>query len=202
MTTAIAISPVRNNLARAISDMFSPPVAALPALCLGVWASHDRRTGWFALAYFLIAVGLPTLYVAWEVRMGRITDFHMSKRSERVGPFVVSLGCGMAAWILCWGLGAPKDFVAPVLALLLQTLVLFVITLFWQISVHTAVTASLVTFAFMVVGPLAASFFLLVPLVAWARVYLGRHTVPQTIVGALVGVSCFVVLFALHGTAW
>ena len=49
-------------------------------------------------------------------------DFHMSKRRERVAPFVVSLVCGLAAWILCLALGAPLDFVAPVLALLLQTL--------------------------------------------------------------------------------
>jgi membrane-associated phospholipid phosphatase len=202
MSTALAVSPLRANLARAISDIFSPPVAAVPALALGVWASDVRGTCWYALAYFLIAVGIPTLYVVWAVRTGRISDFHVSNRSERVGPFVVSLICGLGAWLLCLALGAPLDFVAPVLALLLQTLALFVITLFWQISVHTAVTASLVTFACLVIGPAAASLFVLVPLVAWARIYLGRHTVSQTIVGACLGVSCFMLLIALHGIVW
>ncbi len=202
MTTALAISPVRTNLARAISDLFSPPVAAIPALALGVWASDTRGTCWYALGYFLIAVGLPTVYVIWAIRTGRISDFHMAKRNERVAPFIVSLVCGLAAWLACLACGAPIDFVAPVLALLLQTLLLFLITLFWQISVHTAVTSSMVTFACLVMGPAARGLLVLIPLVAWARVYLGRHTVIQTVVGACLGIACFLVLFALHGRIW
>jgi membrane-associated phospholipid phosphatase len=108
----------------------------------------------------------------------------------------------LAAWLLILVMGAPLDFVAPVLALLLQTLLLFLITLVWQVSVHTAVTASLVTFICLVVGPGALLLIGLIPLVAWARLYLGRHTVAQTVVGACVGSSCFAILFALRGIAW
>ena len=76
------------------------------------------------------------------------------------------------------------------------------ITLFWQVSVHTAVTASLVTYTCLVVGPEVMPIIGLIPLVAWARLYLDRHTVAQTVVGACVGASCFAVFFALHGIAW
>jgi membrane-associated phospholipid phosphatase len=202
MSNVLTLSPVRANFARAISDLFSPPVAAVPALAVGAWASQSRGTYWYALLYFCIAVLLPVVYVVWAIRTGRIADFHMSNRRERVAPFMVSLLCGLAAWILLIELGAPRDFVAPVLALLVQTLLLFLITLVWQVSVHTAVTASLVTFTCLVVGPSAVLLIGFVPLVAWARLYLGRHTVAQTVVGACVGCSCFAILFALRGIAW
>ena len=202
MSNVLTLSSVRGNLARAVSDVFSPPVVAVPALAVGAWASHSRGTYWYALLYFSIGVVLPVLYVIWAIRAGRITDFHMSNRRERVAPFAVSLVCGLSAWILLVVMGAPRDFVAPVLALLLQTLLLFLITLVWQVSVHTAVTASLVTFTCLVVGPPAMLLIGLIPLVAWARLYLGRHTVAQTVAGACVGSSCFAILFALHGIAW
>jgi membrane-associated phospholipid phosphatase len=202
MSNVLTLSPVRANFARAISDIFSPPVVAVPALAVGAWASHTQGTYWYALLYFCIAVLLPVGYVVWAIRTGRIADFHMCNRRERVAPFVVSLICGLAAWLLILVMGAPLDFVAPVLALLLQTLLLFLITLVWQVSVHTAVTASLVTFICLVVGPGALLLIGLIPLVAWARLYLGRHTVAQTVVGACVGSSCFAILFALRGIAW
>ncbi|HEX4145512.1 MAG TPA: hypothetical protein VHY91_18545 [Pirellulales bacterium] len=202
MSNVLTLSPVRANFARAISDVFSPPVMAVPALAVGAWASQTRGAYWYALLYFGVGVLLPVFYVVWAIRTGRIADFHMSNRRERVAPFAVSLICGAGAWFLLLALGAPLDFVAPVLALLLQTLLLFLITLVWQVSVHTAVTASLVTFTCLEVGAGAILLIGLIPLVAWARLYLGRHTVAQTVVGACVGSSCFVILFALRGIAW
>ena len=202
MSNVLTLSPVRANFARAVSDVFSPPVMAVPALAVGAWASHTRGAYWYALLYFAIGCLLPVLYVVWAIHAGRITDFHMSKRRERVAPFLVSLVCGLSAWIVLVMLGAPRDFVARFWPFCSQTLLLFLITLVWQVSVHTAVTASLVTFTCLVVGPGAMLLIALIPLVAWARLYLGRHTVAQTVVGACLGSSCFAILFALHGIAW
>ena len=148
----------------------------MPALAFGAWASHTPGTYRYALLYFCVAVLVPALYVVWAVRTGRISDFHMANRRERVAPFVVSLVCGLSAWLLLMGVGAATGFVALVFAMLLQTLLLFLITLAWQVSVHTAVAASLVTFVCQVVGPEAMPLAGLIPLVAWARLYLGRHT--------------------------
>ncbi len=203
MTTALAISPVRTNLARAVSDMFSPPVAAIPALALGVWASQSTGTCWFALAYFLIAVGLPTAYVVWAVRTGRISDFHMAKRDERFGPFAVSLVCGLGAWLLCLGLGAAGRFRRAGAGAAIADAA--------AIRDHAVLADQRAYGGHGQPGDVclpgdwaraAGLLVALVPLVAWARVHLGRHTTAQTIVGACLGTGCFVLLFALHGIAW
>ncbi len=202
MNNALTLTPVRAGVARMISDVSSPPALAVPALAFGVLANRTPGTYRYALLYFCIAVLVPVLYVVWAVCSGRITDFHMANRRERVAPFVVSLICGLSAGLLLMGMGAPPAFVALVFAMFLQTLLLFLITLAWQVSVHTAVTASLVTFACQVVGPEAMPLAGFVPLVASARLYLGRHTLAQTVVGACVGSSCFALFFALRGIAW
>jgi len=201
-TPSIAISRARAGLARVISDLFSPPVLAVPGLLLGAQFSAVPGVYSYALAYFLVGVLAPVMYVVWLMRIGAITDFHIPDRRDRRGPFLASLGCGVLAVGLLGYLGAPATFIAPVVALLAETLVLFLITLFWQVSIHTATTAGLVTFAIYVIGGEAIPLALLVPIVAWARVYLERHTITQTIWGTLIGCGCFLLLIALRGIVW
>lgn len=189
-------------IARTVSDVLSPAVMAIPCLLLGIWVSDVPGTYLYALLYFVVAVPLPVVYVLWLIRSGRVTDFHLPDRRDRTMPFILSLAGAAGAIGLLTYFQAPTVFLAPLLTALAQTLLLFLITLAWQISIHTATTAGLVTFAILAMGSGASVLALLVPLVAWARVYLGRHTVAQTAAGALVGCLAFTMLFALRGIAW
>jgi membrane-associated phospholipid phosphatase len=174
----------------------------VPGLLLGAHYSGGPNAYSHALAYFLIGVLAPVMYVVWLLRIGAITDFHIPDRRDRRGPFLASLGSGVVGIGLLTYMGAPATFLAPVVALLLETLVLFLVTLFWQVSIHTATTAGLVTFAVFVFGAEAMPLALLIPIVSWARIYLERHTIAQTVWGSLIGIACFLILFALRGIAW
>lgn len=188
--------------ARIISDLFSPAVLSVPALLLGVLASEAPGTYRYAILYFLVAVPLPVLYIVWMLRTGRATDFHLPDRKDRFVPFAVATAAAVAGVVLLYLLGAPAAFLAPVVTALVQTLLLFVITLAWQISIHTASTAGLVTFAALAWGGAALLLSLLLPLVMWARLYLKRHTASQTLAGAVLGCASFGVLFLLEGIVW
>jgi membrane-associated phospholipid phosphatase len=206
MADALALSrPISSHLtaiARTVSDILSPAVMAIPCMLLAVLASDVAGTYRFALLYFLVAVPVPVVYVLWLLKTGRVTDFHLPNRRDRVGPFAISIASGLCAVGLLVYFEAPLVFLAPVLTALVQTLILFLITLAWQISIHTAATAGLVTFAVLAIGSSAAVLGFLVPLVMWARVYLGRHTLVQTVAGALLGCLTFTTLFALRGVVW
>jgi membrane-associated phospholipid phosphatase len=184
------------RLARLISNLLSPAALAVPALLLGVYASHEPGAWRFALLYVLVGVLVPLADLAWCLRTGRISDFHLSKRGERRRPFLVGTLATTAAVLLFHALGAPPVLMAMAQATLLQSVVLFAITLFWQISVHMATIASLVTFMLAAFGAEATPFVLLVPLVAWARLYLGRHNLPQVVAGTIVGVTAMLVCLA------
>lgn len=202
LTLSRPISSYLSVAARTVSDLFSPAGLAIPCIALGVWASDVPGTYRYAVLYFLVAVPLPVCYVLWMVKSGRVTDFHLPDRRDRTVPFVVAILSALCALGLLVYLGAPAVFVAPVVTALVQTMALFLVTLAWQISIHTATTSGLVTFAILALGGGAVAFLLLVPLVMWARLYLGRHTLPQTVAGAFLGCVIFTALFALRGTAW
>jgi membrane-associated phospholipid phosphatase len=169
---------------------------------MGVAASDVPGTYRFALLYFLVAVPVPVAYVLWMLKSGRVTDFHLPDRRDRTMPFVISIAGALGAAVLLYFAGAPAVFLAPVVAALTQTLLLFLITLGWQISIHTATTTALVTFGVLAFGAAASVLAFLVPLVMWARLYLGRHTLAQTIAGACLGCASFSMLFALRGIVW
>ncbi len=189
-------------LARVISDVLSPAALAVPGLLLGVWATGDPGMLRYAMLYFAIAVPLPMLYVIWLVKTGRVTDIHLPNRHERIGPFAAASVGALAGVVVLVGFGAPAAFVAPIIAALVQTLILFAITLAWQISIHTSTSAGLATFAALGIGGGAVLFSVLVPIVMWARLYLKRHTLAQTIAGAALGCGSFAGLFLLQGIIW
>lgn len=206
MANAISLArPLSAHLAlvaRSISDLFSPAAMSIPCLLLGVLASDVPGTYPYAILYFLVAVPLPVAYVLWLLKTGRVNDFHLPNRRDRAVPFMVAIAGALCAAGLLAYLGAPPVFLAPVLTALTLTMALFFVTLGWQISIHAATTAGLVTFAVLTFGSGAIVLTLLVPLVIWARMYLGRHTLVQSLAGAILGSAVFVGLFALRGIVW
>jgi membrane-associated phospholipid phosphatase len=190
------------TVARVVSDLFSPAAVAVPCIALCVLASDVPGTYWYGLLYFAIAIPLPVAYVVWLVQSGRVTDFHLPDRRDRKVPFALTMICALGALGVLVFLQAPSTIVAPIIAALSQTALLFLITLVWQISIHASTTTALVTFAVLALGGEATILAVLIPVVGWARIHLGRHNMTQIVAGALVGLACFGGLFALRGIAW
>jgi len=202
MPNVLSVSRTYSGLARTVSDVCSPPALAIPGLLLCALVCDVAGVYRFALVYLIVAVLPPMFYVLWLLRTNQIDDFHLPNRQDRFRPFLATLISAFAALSLLVLLGAPTFFLTCISALILQILVLFLITLFWQVSVHTATAAALVTFAVLAFDERAAALFLFLPFVGWARVYLERHTVTQCIAGVGVGCCCFPLLFAACGHIW
>lgn len=186
--------------ARVISNLVSPPVVwAILAFPIA-WQhapSRGQAVVW-ALTYGLLVCLVPMLYVGWMVRRGHITDLHMKYRQERLLPFVVSMVCTGAAWLLLRWMGAPP--LVPLLAAvtLAQLVMMTLITLVWQISMHAMSIASAVTATALLFGALPAlAVAPLVPLVGAARLKLRRHTLAQVVAGTVMGALVTVALVAV-----
>lgn len=181
--------------ARVISRLGSPPVSA--GLGISIMVNVVGTAGWpWALLYLLCAVPIPALYVLWKMRRGEITDFHIQVREQRTKPYLLILfSTGLALLGMTWG-HAPHLMILVAAAGWLQTAMLFVITLWWKVSAHTAAIAGISMLALGMLGPSAWPLVLSVPLVAWSRVKLNRHTRSQTLVGGALGL--LVALGALY----
>ena len=69
-----------------------------------------------------------------------------------------------------------------------STLILFIISFKWKISIHMASLTLPISYFTLVGYPQTLIFSLLVPLLAWARVKVKAHTPSQVLAGSIVGV--------------
>jgi len=188
---------------RLASNLLSPPViwAALVFPIAFKDAESSQQAVAWALTYGILVCAMPLVYIGWLVHRGRITDMNMSVRKERFRPLLVSIGCTTIAWWVLRFMGAPA--VVPRFALfsLTQLVVMMLITLVWQISVHTMSMAGAVVAIGLLFGLLPALFMLpLLALVGVARLKLRRHTPAQVIAGTVIGAFIPLALFVIH--AW
>lgn len=180
----------RVSWARLISDILSPPVIwGLMAFPIAFHSaeSQERAMVW-ALTYSVLVCLLPALYIGYMVWRGHITDIHVRVREQRIRPFVVSVICTVVAWMLLRWMEAPSLLPLFTLFSMIQLGVMLLITLTWQISLHSMSITGAVVVAGALYGPGTALLLSpLIPVVGAARIKLRRHTLAQVVAGGILG---------------
>ncbi len=176
-----------DGLATVVSAILSPP-----ALAVGMIASAAAFAGtpaaWrWAGVSLALSVLAPICYLLWLHRRGLVSDLDVKRREERFRPLAFTvLAQALYAALLRLG-GAPALLGGLAAAVFIQTALVLAITLRWKISVHGAASAACVALLLYVAGPHASPALVAVPLVAWSRIRLRRHTPAQTLAGAALG---------------
>jgi membrane-associated phospholipid phosphatase len=190
------------QVARLISNVLSPAVVSLPlVLLVSLYrSSSNQATSLFyaLITLFFLSAG-PLLYIVVGVRLGKFTDIDVSVRSQRLGPFLVSLGSSVLGLFVINLTHGPQNLVTLLLMVIISGIILMIITTKWKISIHASTLAGVVTFLMLLYGAVILPAYLLVILVCWSRVVLRRHTVPQVIAGALFSIVMTVVLVKVRG---
>lgn len=197
------VSPGQSSirLARLITEVFSPGILVAALLLLVAWHATDTIT--HAITYGLIAAAaasfLPLFYIIRGVRRGRWTDKHVVVHSQRRLPLLIILVSTVAGTGALALAGAPRELLALIASMVASLLVAVPITVLahWGISIHALVAAGTVAALTVVFGPAMTIGWLLVVMVARARVRLGEHTAGQVLAGAVVGALATGVLFPL-----
>jgi membrane-associated phospholipid phosphatase len=175
------------RLARLLSAVFSPPLMIVGGVALTASKLASPEAWQWAGLYLLVAVCAPVAYLGLQLARGRVSDFELRVREQRVKPYLVSLFCAGLAWLwLRLGM-APALLIVVAGAGVVQVALMLAITLFWKISAHTASVSGVAMLAMLLLGAAALPLLALVPLLAWARLRLQRHTPLQTVAGVVVG---------------
>ncbi|MEQ8768169.1 MAG: hypothetical protein RL885_29970 [Planctomycetota bacterium] len=194
LTPVSSVPKLRDRFAHHVSLVLSPPIAMMAAAFL-THGSVEAAGGWWAPFVFCAgAIFVPMALLVYWVRRGVISDLDVGRREQRTRPFAAALIGATAGAAALWLLEAPSPLVRFALAYVLVTAVLFLVSLRWKISVHGAAIASLSVVLSQQWGMRAELAVLLVVLVAWARVRLERHTVAQTVAGALLGTAAYLLV--------
>jgi len=147
---------------------------------------------WHGLLIGLLVTTLtavvPYVVIHLRVRSGSYSDRHLVRRQDRPKFLAMVVGLTILALSLTHLLDGSRPVQVFVMLVLVTAAVGAVVSRWWKISMHTLVmTASLVVLIALERGltPLAA----LLPLVVWARLRLGVHTLPQLLTGVAVGAA-------------
>jgi membrane-associated phospholipid phosphatase len=186
------------SLAQVISFLFNPILLLVFVPLLLVY----KTTGNVVLSlawtgYTMIFLLIMVFFIIYGVHKKIFTDMDVSKRTQRPLLFVVCLVIGL---LYLWGLfflNGPKILMIIVIGLMVSVLLASLINFRLKVSIHVAtVTALLFTLAIVYQGYYYVT-LLLIPLVAWSRLRIKRHTLPETIVGACFGVLLSLGLYLL-----
>jgi len=192
---------LRIRFARLVSNILAPVTISIPAVLLV--AFYDAQSLASSLFYtsitlFFLSFG-PMLYIIIGVRLGKFSDVDVSRRKERIGPFLFGLASVLAGLVTLVLIKAPKNLQTLLIITTVSCIVMLVITLWWKISIHASSLAGTVTFLTALYGVIVLPAFLLVVLVSWSRVVLRRHTVAQVVAGALVSITLTSAILFIRG---
>jgi len=183
---------VANALTNALNPFFI--FTALYAIVAFVYAGLWR--GLLFLAVELIAAAAVAGYVLFVRRRSRVGDFWISARAERLTPALFLLTAFVVLLAVLFLLDAPRDLYLLTLSMGLASAAVALVTLLWKASAHCTVAGHAAAAALLLLGPFGLIFLLMLPLVIWARVAQGAHTVQQTLAGTAAGAG-FAIVFLL-----
>lgn len=173
-----------DRIAHYVSLVTSAPVVAG---LVYLWVGFVEGVWWFGVVGFLLGFFPPSIYVWFLLRRGVVGDWFVGDRRLRIGPLLASLGGFIVLFFLSLVYGL-RVFSLLSFAYVCNTIVTLAITLRWKISIHLYGLTGPITFLVVVYDGFNWVWFLLVPIVAWARLRLRAHSVSQVFVGGVLGV--------------
>ncbi|WP_311381142.1 phosphatase PAP2 family protein [Arthrobacter sp. ISL-85] len=179
---------VKNRAAKWLTEVFQPPVVVSLQLLISpvAQAGFPGTIGYGALAALFVCV-LPLVVLLVLVRLGKVTDHHVSDRKQRAPVLLMALGCIAVGLLVLGAVDAPASVVAMVLAVVGGVAVLAVVSPFWKMSGHAAAASCAAVVVVLMLGAAWAPLLLLIPAVSWSRVVLRAHSLAQVVAGSLFG---------------
>ncbi len=175
-------------LAKIISYILNPiPIFTLLPYMLVYKASrnniHALKWAFFSSA-FLLMIGL---FIFYEVRKGVFSDFDISKQSQRGRLFLVSAATVLLYLLAIVFLKGPMTLFLAVFGIMLGLLLFSLVNRNIKVSAHLGVFTAFSITIIWLYGFGYIFLLFLIPVLAWSRITLSRHTLRETIVGTILG---------------
>lgn len=180
---------VKQRAALTISYIFMPTSFALAAfLFLSCMTSQGANA--FGVAFLSAFFGaiLPLAYLFYLLRREKVTRLDVPLREQRTIPYLISVLIYIAGFVALISVGASVPVNALMFCYATNTLAISAINIKWKISAHAMGASGPLTALAITFGREVLPLFLLVLLVAWARIELKAHTRSQVTAGALLGI--------------
>ena len=190
---------MRRRIAILVSNILNPFVLSLLIIFLISFQSTGTALGTIKWSAILIAATiLPVyLFITYLVRSAKLDSHFIAIRKQRNKVYLLASVCVFIASVILFFMGASSLLLAVIFAGLFITVIFMGINLWWKISLHSAFISASVTLLIILFGPVAAVGVILVLLVGWSRVELGRHSIAQVTIGIFLAALITSVIFYL-----
>lgn len=192
------INKLLKGIAQTISDVFSPLLIPTYTLFAVLWLTPMALLPtsvrlWSTAGIFFITCMTPLSFILVMMRLGYIHDASISHRRERFWPYFTTILCYILAAVYLSILHAPLWLWIFFIGAAIYSVFSMIISKWWKISAHSGAIGGMVGIIlwlcqhrfFIFVNPLIilSIAILLSGLMAWARLYLQRHTILQVFAG-------------------
>jgi len=192
---------MRERITNLTSNIFNPFSVGFVVIVLVSVESTASILDALKWSLILIALSILPIYLFanYLVRNSRLDSVFTSVRQQRTKIYALAVILGVVGCVILLYFKAPPMLLALFVTGFSAVVIFMCINLWWKVSLHTAFVAALVTVLVILYGFMAVVAVVLIPLVAWARIDAGHHSLAQAFTGALLAASILVAVFYLFG---
>lgn len=174
------------NFFKTLSFILNPIFLIIGLYIIGLVISKFSVTE--KLLTSTIQLIIPLTFFAVHLYNKKI-DFDLTARKTRIPLLSITLICFLLGTLIIY-LGGYYSELRLQAGLFLLILIFTLITIKWKISFHTFVLSMSSVFMYKYFGEIFIYFALItLPIIMYARVYLGKHSGLQVIAGTALGLS-------------
>lgn len=189
---------MKKSFAQFISTTLNPIFLLTPVpYILVVKTTQDPINAFFWEIFSLIFILIFSVFILLGVEKGFFSDFDISKRSQRPLLFTFAISLCAIYTILLYFLKAPNILFIAIFSLILGLIIIEIANRITKVSLHVATIAAFTTSLVLVYGGVFYITFVLIPVVAWARIKTKNHTKKQTLIGAALGILTTLVVYVI-----
>lgn len=175
-------------IARIIS-LISNPVLILIFLpfFLVYKTTKDLNAAWNWTLYTLVFITIFVLFVLIGVKKKIFSDIDVSKREQRPALYFMGALLSVLYLYVLFLFQAPRILFITLFGIILGILITGLINIKIKASVHVAAISGLITSLSIIYKGYFLFLLILIFIIGWSRVKIKRHTVPEVIIGGILG---------------
>jgi len=189
---------MQTAIAKIISLVLAPLVVVIPAtFVVSYFGTKNMILSlvWMLVSLVFILVLMAPLVIF--VKKGKFSDLDVSVQKQRPLLFLIEFIFAVVYFSVLYVFHAPRELFIGIITIFILLIVFGVVNKFIKASGHMGMLSAIITLFVFMGGLVYLWGFLLIPVLAWSRVKIKRHTLKEVLIGTIVGilVAGFITIF-------
>jgi membrane-associated phospholipid phosphatase len=180
----------KQNLAHYIS-LFGHPFLTIPVFAVVVLFLHEPLSKAMLISGCLLGgIFIPVaIKTYFGKKTGKYTNYDVSDRRQRQSWYLTTSVLTLLVTLVLFYTNQPPEISFAALAALVQMVLAQLINLRLKVSMHVSYHILLGFLMWPISWYWSIALWCFTPVLAWSRLELGRHTLPEVVAGALLGTA-------------